>query len=139
MKSNIQFWERDSVVFQRKKVKFHHYAFEQMHFASVEFWLGLPSYTTEDDMSQIYEKKKSVRWTKNNEMFVVCCRNLTPITLCDVLNRSPARFELFFVFREGRNRKHEVAVGSSKVATKRSQIRLLPVTGADDTSLRISF
>lgn len=84
-------------------------------------------------------KKKSVRWTKNNEMFVVCCRNLTPITLCGVLNRSPARFELFFVFREGRNRKHEVAVGSSKVATKRSQIRLLPVTGADDTSLRISF
>jgi hypothetical protein len=58
LKSNIQFWERDSVVFQRKKVKFHHYAFEQMHFASVEFWLGLPSYTTEDDMSQIYEKKK---------------------------------------------------------------------------------
>ena len=67
-------------------------------------------------------------------MFVVfCCQNLTPLILCNALNHTPAKFErLFFFFREGRSEKHEVAVGSSKVATKHTKSYLLPVAVADE-------
>jgi len=46
----------------------------------------------------------------------------------------------FFISSEKEEiEKHEVAVGSSKVATKQTKSYLLPVAGADDISLRISF
>lgn len=46
----------------------------------------------------------------------------------------------FFVSSEEEEiEKHEVAVGSSKVAAKQTNSYLLPVAGADDISLRISF
>jgi len=65
---------------------------------------------------------------------------LTSLSLCDTLNNTPAKFERSFFISSSKEEieKHEVAVGSSKVATKHTS-RLLPVDGADDISLRISF
>lgn len=53
---------------------------------------------------------------------------------------TPAKFERLFISSEKEEiEKHEVAVGSSKVATKHTKSYLLPVAGGDDISLRNSF
>lgn len=53
---------------------------------------------------------------------------------------TPANFERLFISSEKEEiEKHEVAVGSSKVATKHTKSYLLPVAGGDDISLRNSF
>lgn len=136
-----QFWKRDSCFSVKESEIFAVTLSRKMYFASVGFWLGLSLIPNGRCHTNMKKSGFNAPWKKiMNCLVFFCYQNLTPLTLCNAHNHTPAKFERLFISSEKEEiEKHEVAVGSSKVATKHTKSYLLPVAGGDDISLRISF